>query len=101
MLTPSYWLSNGVAGHASLRLTTRVAGPVMPSRLNTASTAPTPSLVQNGRAPLTPSRSPTALLRVHTWVSRLSLPLSGSAGSGRVSTVLSGPRLLADVAVGA
>ena len=70
---------NGVAGHASLRLTTRVTcvtSPSVPRGPNTASTAPTPSGVQNGRAPLTPSSSPTATLRAQTWVSRLCVPVS-------------------------
>src|SRR5262250_652640 len=88
-------------GHASFTLTTRVTCP-SPERVpNTASTAPTPLAVQNGRLPSTPSSTPTALLRAHTWVSRLCLPASSLlAGSGRVSTMDSGPRLLAPVAVG-
>src|SRR5262249_53731794 len=105
-VTPSYVAMNGRAGHASLRLTTRVTGPLVPSRWNTASTAPTPPAVQNGLPPPTPSRSPTALLREQTRPSRLRLPAPAPApsalraGSGNVSTTLSGPRLDALVAVG-
>ena len=53
---------------------------------------PTPPPVQNGRAPLAPSSLATSWLRVHTRVSRLGL--SGP------STMFSGPRLLALVAMG-
>jgi hypothetical protein len=83
---------NGVAGQNSLRLTTRCTGPVAPSRWNTPSTAPTPPAVQYGRDPSTPSSLPTSMLRVQTWVSRLGLSL--------VSTMDSGPRFEALVAVG-
>ena len=42
-----------------------------------------------------------ARLRAQTWVSRLCLPVSSlTAGSGSVSTIDSGPRLLALDAVG-
>src|SRR6201997_3903849 len=70
--------------------------------------APTPPPVQNGREPSTPSSWPTAALRVHTCVSRLGLkpasdadlPAFSCAGSAAVSTMLSGPRLLAPDDVG-
>jgi hypothetical protein len=92
---------NGVAGQRWLTLTARVTLPVRPSVRKTRSTAPTPSAVQNGRRPSTPSSSPAALLRAQTWVSRLWLLPSPSSefgsrlGSPRVSSTLSGPRLLA------
>src|SRR6478609_11299612 len=85
---------------------TRVGCTTMPRASRgpiTDSTAPTPSPVQNGRAPFTPSRAPTAALREQTRVSRLALyPLAsfGCDGSAGVSTMLSGPRLLALVARG-
>src|SRR5882762_552670 len=67
----------------------------------TDSTAPIPSGVQNGRLPSTPSNCPIARLRAQTWVSRLWVPVSVlSFGLGRTSTMLSGPRLLALLAVG-
>src|ERR1700681_3829922 len=74
----------------------------------TDSTAPTPSPVQKGSDPSTPSSWPTAALREHTCVSRLALnPASDAelppfifAGSAGVSTMLSGPRLLPPDAVG-
>ncbi|MDM4784579.1 hypothetical protein QTS76_36515 [Micromonospora sp. b486] len=91
-------MTNGVAGATWLTLTTRVIRPVRPSARNTASTAPTPSEVQYGSRPSTPSSSPTALLRAQTWVSRLCAEVSSSPVS--VSTTLSGPRLLAAVEVG-
>ncbi|BCJ68424.1 hypothetical protein Prubr_54450 [Polymorphospora rubra] len=87
-----------MAGATWLTLTTRVAGPVSPSARKTASTAPTPSAVQYGRRPSTPSRAPTARLRAQTWLSRLRADSRGSVAW--VSTTLSGPRLLAAVAVG-
>ncbi|MCQ0005832.1 hypothetical protein [Actinomadura madurae] len=70
---------NGVltAPCSSLRLTTRTGRGTVPSAARgpkTARTAPTPPGVQNGRAPLTPLNSPTALLRSQTWVSRLFFP---------------------------
>src|SRR6478735_3804191 len=95
-----------VVWHGSLTLTTRVGWATSPraSRVTmTDNAAPTPSPVQNGREPSTPSSSPAASLRVQTRVSRLGLkPLSslGSEGSPAVSTMLSGPRLLALVASG-
>src|ERR1700738_4455063 len=68
----------------------------------TDSPAPTPSPVQNGRDPSTPSSWPTAVLREHTSVSRPALnPASDAdlpaliwAGSAGASTALSGPRWL-------
>src|SRR3984893_5745250 len=74
----------------------------------TDSTAPTPSPVQNGRDPSTPSSWPAAALREQTSVSRPALnPASEGglpaliwAGSAGVSTMLSGPRLLPLDAVG-
>src|SRR3954452_7713220 len=99
----------GAAGQASLTLTTRVGLVTYPAAFRgpiTDSTAPTPPLVQNGREPSTPSSSPIVLLRSHTWVSRLCLPSSGlpwsslAPGTGSVSTMDSGPRLLAAVEVG-
>src|ERR1700756_5725586 len=92
--------------HGSLTLTTRVGRVAFPrgSRGSiTESTAPRPPPVQNGRDPSTPSSWPTAALRVHTCVSRLGLkpaseadlPAASCAGSAVVSTMLSGPRLLA------
>jgi hypothetical protein len=95
-----------MAGQAWFTDTARVTVPVRPSLRNTRSTAPTPSLVQKGRLPSTPSSRPTARLRAQTWVSRLWLPASGAPssstapGTGKVSSMLLGPRLLADVDVG-
>ena len=95
-----------MVSHGSLTLTTLVGCTTLPRASRgpiTDSTAPTPSPVQNGREPSTPSSSPTAALRAQTRVSRLDLaPLSssGSDGSPGVSTMLSGPRLLALVAIG-
>src|ERR1700686_2654129 len=74
----------------------------------TDSTAPTPSPVQNGRDPSTPSSWPAAALREQTSVRRPALnPASDAdlpaliwAGSAGVSTTLSGPRLLPLDAVG-
>src|SRR5450755_2231774 len=92
---------NGFAGHSWLTATTLLIGPVRPVSWMTESTAPRPSLVQYGRCPSTPSSWPTATLREHTWVSKLCLPVSLlSLGSGRVSMMLSGPRLLPALAVG-
>src|SRR5450432_1327194 len=91
----------GFAGHSWLTATTLLIGPVRPALWITESTAPTPSLVQYGRCPSTPSSWPTAMLREHTCVSRLSLPLSLLLlGSGNVSMMLSGPRLLPALDVG-
>jgi hypothetical protein len=58
--------------------------------------------VQYGREPSTPSSCPTARLREQTSVSRLGLLSSTSlvAGSSNTSTMLSGPRFDAEVAVG-
>src|SRR5262249_20656424 len=95
-----------VVWHGSLTLTTRVGWTTFPRASRgpiTASTAPTPPPVQNGRDPSTPSNWPTAALRAHTVVSRLGLkpasdadlPAVSCAGSAGVSTMLSGPRLLA------
>ena len=78
------------------------AGPI------TDSTAPTPPPVQNGRDPSTFSSLPIATLREHTWVSRLGLNPAWTdrrlapawPGQPGVSTMLSGPRLLAPIAVG-
>src|ERR1700739_2514068 len=92
--------------HGSLTLTTRVGWMTFPRESRgpiTDSTAPTPPPVQNGRDPSTPSSCPPAALRVHTCVSRLGLnpaseadlPADSCAGSAGVSTMLSGPRLLA------
>src|SRR5246127_4673966 len=92
--------------HGSLTLTTRVGWRTFPPESRgpiTDSTAPTPPPVQNGRDPSTPSSWPIAALRVHTWVSRLGLkpasdadfPAANCDGSAGVSTMLSGPRLLA------
>src|SRR3954453_8695405 len=97
--------------HCSLTLTTRVGLVTCPARSRgpiTDRTAPAAPGVQNGRAPLTPSSSPIALLREQTWVSRLSRAVLAVISSaflagffGRVSTMSSGPRLLAAVEVGA
>src|ERR1700738_317044 len=100
--------SNGadVVWHGSLTLTTRAGRMTFPRASRgpiTESTAPTPPPVQNGRDPSTPSSWPTAALRVHTWVSRLALkpasaadlPAASCDGSAGVSTMLSGPKLLA------
>src|SRR6201997_3256345 len=95
-----------VVWHGSLTLTTRVGWMTLPRESRgpmTDRTAPTPPPVQNGRDPSTPSSWPTAALRVHTCVSRLGLkpasdvdlPAASCAGSAGVSTMLSGPRLLA------
>src|SRR5215472_16652331 len=95
-----------VVWHGSLTLTTRVGWMTLPRASRdpiTDSTAPTPPPVQNGRDPSTPSSWPTAALRVQTCVSRLGLkpasdadlPAVSWAGSAGVSTMLSGPRLLA------
>src|SRR5436305_1460491 len=103
----------GPAGfeQGSLTLTTVTGWATLPARSRgpiADSTAPTPLPVQNGREPSTFSSRPTARLREHTWVSRLglkpasdgSVPGVSLAGSAGVSTMLSGPRLLAPDAVG-
>ena len=78
--------ASGVVSHGSLTLTTLVGCTTLPRASRgpiTDSTAPTPSPVQNGRAPSTPSSSPTAALREQTRVSRLGLaPLSSSGSDG-------------------
>ena len=95
----------------SLTLITRVGWITLPDESRgpiTDSTAPTPPPVQNGREPSTFSSFPIATLREHTWVSRLGLnpavdgsaPAVSFAGSAGVSTMLSGPRLVAPDAVG-
>ena len=97
--------------HGSLTLTTWVGWVTLPAESRgpiTDSTAPTPPPVQNGREPSTFSSLPIARLREHTWVSRLGLKpaADGSApgaslpGSAGVSTMLSGPKLLAPDAMG-
>src|SRR5208283_1663019 len=101
----------GVVWHGSLTLTTRVGWVTFPRASRgpiTDSTAPTPPPVQNGRDPSTPSSWPTAALREHTVVSRLGLkpasdadlPAASCDGSAGVSTMFSGPRLLAPDEVG-
>ena len=65
-----------MVAQGSLTLTTFVGLTTLPRASRgpiTDSTAPTPSPVQNGRDPSTPSSSPTAALREHTRVSRLGL----------------------------
>lgn len=79
-------------GQSWLTLTTRTGALTSPDPSRgpiTDSTAPTPSSVQNGREPSTPSRSAISLLRAQTVVSRLV--------RSAVSTMSSGPRLLAEV----
>ena len=106
-------MAGGLPGfeQGSLRLTTVTGRVTLPARSRgpiTDSTAPTPPPVQNGREPSTFSSWPIARLREHTWVSRLglkpasdgSVPGISLAGSAGVSTMLSGPRLLAPDAVG-
>ncbi len=77
---------NGLTGQGWLTLTALATGPTAGK---TFSTAPTPSAVQYGLAPLTPSNSPTAFDRAQTWVSSDGLP--------GLSTTSSGPRFLAEV----
>src|ERR1700726_4348742 len=98
---------NGLATtpHSSLRLTTRGGLVTYPGPARgpiTDSTAPARPGVRKGRDPFTPSSPPTGLLREQTCVSRLSLAVLAVISSaflagflGSVSTMSSGPRLLA------